>query len=169
EDALAAHRYTEALRNLDSARRAGASALELKDYNAVQNEARSEDLYREMESAATGQDWERARKLLNVLSGAKTFFGAKAADKADAITAGYVNLHVAAAALMKGKDNAGCSAEAQLALQANPQSADAQSLAEGCKAADAKRAAPAPVRRAVAAAPPQRPRPYDEEEARRLL
>ena len=52
EEALAAHRYTESLRHLDVARRAGASAAELKDYNAVQSEARSEDLYREMEHEA---------------------------------------------------------------------------------------------------------------------
>ena len=153
EEALAGHRYAEALRNLDAARRAGASAEELKDYNAVQAEARSEDLFREMESAASSQDWERARKLLGVLSSSQTFYGAKAAEKAEAITAGYVNLHVAAAALMKGKDNAGCLAEAQLALAANPQSADAQSLVESCKAS-----APAPAQSAAPAKPTAPPK-----------
>jgi len=137
----------------------------------VQAEARAEDLYREMESAASSQDWERARKLLNVLATTKTFYGQKAAEKADAITAGYVNLHIAAAGLMKDKDNAGCLAEAQLALAANPMNADARSLAGACKAAPAKKAAPAqpPPRKAVAAAHPERPRPFDEAEARRLL
>ena len=134
EDARSGHRYAEALRDLDTARRAGASAEELKDYNAVQAEARAEDLFREMESAASSQDWERARKLLGVLSESKTWYGAKASEKAESITAGYVNLHVAAAALMKGKDNPGCLAEAQLALAANPASADAQSLVDACKA-----------------------------------
>ena len=159
EEALTAHRYTEALRNLDIARRDGASAAELKDYNQVQNEARSEDLYREMEAAASSQDWERARKLLNVLISSSTWYGSKAASKSDAITAGYVNLHIAAAALMKGKDNQGCIAEAQLALQANPSSADAQSLVEACKAPTpaaavpaAARSAPVPRQQAAAAA-----------------
>src|SRR5258705_376500 len=82
---------------------------------------------------ACSPDWERARKLLNVPSSSKTPFGQKAADKAEAITAGYVNLHIAAAGLMKDKDNAGCLSEAQLALTANPQSADAQSLVDACK------------------------------------
>ena len=148
DEALAAHRYTEALRNLDGARRAGASAAELKDYNVVQSEARSEDLYREMESAASSQDWERARKLLNVLGSGKTFFGQKAVEKADAVTAGYVNLHIAAAGLMKDRDNAGCLSEAQLALTANPASADAQSLVETCKK-------PVVAAASVAAAPPR--------------
>jgi len=92
------------------------------------------ELYREVEAAAASQDWERARKLLDTLTPVHTYYGEKAAEKASAITAGYVNLHVAAAAMMKGKDNAGCLAEAQLALAANPESADARSLADACKA-----------------------------------
>ena len=169
DEALAAHRYTEALRNLDGARRAGASAAELKDYNAVQSEARSEDLFREMESAASSQDWERARKLLNVLGSGKTFYGQKAVEKGDAVTAGYVNLHIAAAGLMKDRDNAGCLSEAQLALAANPASADAQSLVETCKK-------PVVAAASVAAAPPrassssraQAAHP-DDSEAKRLV
>ena len=169
DEALAAHRYTEALRNLDGARRAGASAAEPKDYNAVQSEARSEDLFREMESAASSQDWERARKLLNVLSSGKTFYGQKAVEKGDAVTAGYVNLHIAAAGLMKDRDNAGCLSEAQLALAANPASADAQSLVETCKK-------PVVAAASVATAPPrassssraQAAHP-DDSEAKRLV
>src|ERR1700682_5819770 len=151
EESLAAHRYTEALRNLATARRAGAPAAELRNYNDVQSEARSEDLYREMESAASSQDWERARKLLGVLTSGSTYYAGKAAGKADAIRAWYVNLHIAAAGLMKGQDNAGCLSEAQLALQANPQSADAQSLVEACKNPPAVAAAPAPSARSSAA------------------
>lgn len=156
EESLAAHRYTEALRNLDAARRAGATAAELRNYSDVQGEARGEDLYREMESAASSQDWERARKLLGLLTSGTTYYGGKAAQKADAITAGYVNLHIAAAGLMKGKDNAGCLSEAQLALHANPRSADAQSLVEGCKNPPVVAAAPAPSARSSA---PARERP----------
>ncbi len=167
DQALAAHRYTEALRNLDGAQQAGASAAELKNYNVVQSEARSEDLYREMESAASSQDWERARKLLNVLSSNKTFYGQKAVEKSDAITAGYVNLHIAAAGLMKDKDNAGCLSEAQLALTANPASADAQSLVETCKK-------PVVVAASVASAPPRsssraQAAVSDDSEARKLV
>jgi tetratricopeptide (TPR) repeat protein len=172
EGSAGAHRYTEALHNLDAARRAGASAADLKDYPAVEREARGEDLYREMEAAAAAQDWERARKLLDALASLPTFYGAKAAEKANAITAGYVNLHVAAAALMKGKDNAGCLAEAQLALGANPRSADARTLAEACRAEPVQAGSAGPSRRptaAVAPSRPGRPRPYDEAEARRLL
>src|SRR5205807_1503444 len=149
DEAVAAHHYTEALRHLDVARHAGATAAELRNYNTIQSEARNEDLYREMESAAATQDFEKARKLLGVLISSGTWFGGKASEKAEGITAGYVNLHVAAAALAKGKDNAACLSEVQLALQANPQSADALSLAEACKAPaqvapSARTAAPTP-------------------------
>jgi pSer/pThr/pTyr-binding forkhead associated (FHA) protein len=171
-EAAAAHRYSEALHSLDAARRTGATDAELKDYPQVEREARSEDLYREMEAAAASQDWERARKLLDALASTRTFHGALAAEKAAAITAGYVNLHVAAAALMKGKDNAGCLAEARLALAANPQNADARSLAEACKVpvVQTSSLAPAPGRPVRAASSGSvRPRPYDEAEARRLL
>jgi pSer/pThr/pTyr-binding forkhead associated (FHA) protein/tetratricopeptide (TPR) repeat protein len=174
----AAHRYSEALHSLDAARRAGAGPGDLKDYPAVEREARSEELYREMEAAAASQDWERARKLLDTLTPGRTFYGGKAAEKASAITAGYVNLHVAAAAMMKGKDNAGCLAEARLALAANPESADASSLADACRAPTVKTASVAapPARPAAnssrstaVSSRPSRPRPYDEAEARRLL
>ena len=163
EDGVAAHRYTEAVRHLDAARRAGATAAELRDYNQIQAESRSEDLYREMEGAMATQDFERARKLISVLGGSQTWYGKKAAEKADAVTSGYVTLHLAAAGLMKDKDNAGCLSEAKLALQANPQSTDAQSLVETCKLAPlaappvhasspvARPAAPAPAPAAVVA------------------
>ncbi len=174
EEGVTAHRYTEAVRHLDAARRAGATAAELRDYNQIQSESRSEELYREMEGAMATQDFERARKLLSVLGGSQTYYGNKAAEKADAVTSGYVTLHLAAAGLMKDKDNAGCVAEAKLALQANPQSADAQSLLETCKLAPV----PAPVVRtsspvtrpssAAALAAAARPAGADGE-ARRLV
>jgi pSer/pThr/pTyr-binding forkhead associated (FHA) protein len=167
-ESVAAHRYTEALHSLDAARRAGATPAELMNYPTVEREARSEELYREMEAAAASQDWERARKLLDALAAMRTFYGGKAADKASAVTSGYVNLHVAAAALMKGKDNAGCLAETQLALAANPQSSEARSLADACKVPTVQAASVAPPR-PVKAAASARPRPYDEAEARRLL
>ena len=151
EEGVAAHRYTEAVRHLDAARHAGATAAELRDYNLIQAESRNEDLYREMEGAMAAQDYERARKLLSVLGGSQTYYGKKAAEKAEAVTSGYVTLHLAAAGLMKDHDNAGCLAEAKLALQANPQSTDAQSLMETCK--NAPVAAPA-VRTSSPAARP---------------
>jgi pSer/pThr/pTyr-binding forkhead associated (FHA) protein len=171
-DALIGHRYNEALRNLDVARHAGASADDLRYYDAVQAEARSEDLYREMESAASSQDWERARKLLNVLDSGNTFFSKRASEKADAITAGYVNLHIAAAGLMKDKDNAGCLSEAKLALAANPASADAQSLVDACRAPAVTAAsavtAPPAARSATLASRSARSA-SDDSEARKLV
>ena len=157
DEALTGHRFAEAIRNLDNARNAGATAAELRNYNQTQAEAHSEDLYREMEGAMAAQDYDRARKLLGVLSGSQTYFGNKAAEKADAVTSGYVTLHLAAAGLMKGKDNAGCLSEAQVALAANPQSTDAQSLVDSCKGAPAAAAAPAATRPARATTPPPAP------------
>jgi len=166
-EAVAAHRYVEALRNLDTARRAGATAADLHNYNAVEAEAQSEQQFREMESAATAQDWERARKLLETVSATHTWYGAQAAARSAAVTAGYVNLHVAAAALMKGKDNLGCLAEAQLALAANPASADARTLAEACNRPTLKAASVAsPLRRTAST---RAPRAGDDVQAHKLL
>jgi pSer/pThr/pTyr-binding forkhead associated (FHA) protein len=172
QESIAAHRYSEASQNLDSARRLGASAAELKDLDAVEREARAEDLYREMETAIAAQDWDRARKLFDALSATQTFHGSKAIQKADAIKAGYVNAHLATAVRLRGNDNAGCLAEAQLALAANPQSAEARALTQACKApaAQASSAPPLrPARTAPARATAAAPRAYDEAEARRLL
>jgi ABC transport system ATP-binding/permease protein len=169
DDAVSAHRYGEALRALENARRAGVKPQALAAYASVADEARSEDLYEEMQSAATSQDWERARKLLPVLTSSKTYFGGKAAEKADAITAGYVNLHVAAAALMKDKDNAGCMSEAQLALTANPQSGDARSLVDSCKMPPPAAAAAPAVAPPVHAASVTAARPGKDVEARQLI
>ena len=167
EAAARGHRYAEAVRNYEIARRSGATPAELRELTQVQVEARAEELYREMESAAASQDWERARKLLDGLTGSKAWYGGKAAEKAEAIAAGYVNLHVAAAALMKGKDNAGCVVEAQLALQANPRSADARSLLDACKSPQAARSAGPQVAASSVASRPASA--GQENEARRLV
>ena len=123
DESATAHRYSEALQGLDAARRLGADASDLKGYDSVEREARGEDLYRDMEGALAAQDWDRARRLFDALSATQTFYGGKATEKADAIKAGYVNARVASAARLRGQDNAGCLAEAQLALAANAQSA----------------------------------------------
>jgi tetratricopeptide (TPR) repeat protein len=98
EAAMAAHRYGEAFQNLDSARRLGASGVDLKDLDAVEREAHAEELYRALETAIAAQDWERARKIFDVLSLTQTFFGAKAAEKAEAIRAGSAKAAPAEAA-----------------------------------------------------------------------
>jgi pSer/pThr/pTyr-binding forkhead associated (FHA) protein len=171
QEAVVAHRYSEAFRNLDSARRLGASASELKDLEAVEREARAEDLYREMETAVAAQDWDRARRVVEALALTQTFFGGKAVEKGEAVKTGYVNAHLAAAARLRGKDNPGCLAEAQLARAARPQSAEARAMTEACNAPPpetavvAARPQRAPVTRVAAVAP----RAYDEAEARRLL
>jgi ABC transport system ATP-binding/permease protein len=170
QDAVGAHRYSEAFQNLDSARRLGASPGELKDLDTVEREARAEDLYRDMETSIAAQDWDRARRLVDALTATQTFHGAKAAEKADVVKIGYVNAHLATAVRLRGNDNAGCLAEAQLALSANPQSAEARAVSETCKAPAAhapSAAAPRPAR--TAAVRPPSPRGYDEAEARRLL
>ncbi|MGZ6125132.1 MAG: FHA domain-containing protein [Myxococcales bacterium] len=169
-ESVAAHRYGDAVRSVEAARRAGVSGAELTPYESVEREARSEDAYREMEGAAAAQDWERARKLLAALAGMDTFYGAKAAERAGAITAGYVNLHVAAAAQMKGKDDAGCLTEAQLALAANPQHAEARALAEACNAPTVRTASIGSTRKPARTAPAHPAvRSGNDGEARRLL
>jgi len=169
-ESLAAHRYGEALRALEVARRTGASGAELAQWDEVEREARSEDVHREMEGAIAAQDWDRARNLLGALAGMQTFYGAKSAERAQAIAAGYAEEHVKAAAALRGKDNSACLAEAQLALSANPQHAQAKALAEACSAPTVRAASVAPPQRpprAVAAKP--LPRPGNDAEARRLL
>jgi tetratricopeptide (TPR) repeat protein len=170
-ESVAVHRYGDAVQGLDAARRAGATGAELAPYESLEREARSEDAYREMEGAVATQDWEHARKLLAALARTQTFYGAKARERSEAITAGYVNLHVAAAAQMRGKDNAGCLTEAQLALAANPQHAEARALAEACNAPPAVRTASIGSTPRPARAAPARPvvRAGNDGEARRLL
>ena len=169
-DSVAGHRYSEGLQSLATARRAGATTADLAPYESLEREARSEEAYREMEGAVATQDWENARKLLGALAGTQTWYGAKATERAASITAGYVNLHVAAAAQLKGKDNAGCLTEAQLALAANPQHAEARSLAEACNAPTVRTASIGSTRKPVRAAT-SRPavRSGNDGEARKLL
>src|SRR5437899_4984001 len=173
DESAAAHRYSEALQGLDAARRLGADASDLKGYDSVEREARGEDLYRDMEGTVAAQDWDRARRLFDALSATQTFYGGKAAEKADAIKAGYVNARVATAARLRGQDNAGCLAEAQLALAANAQSAEARALADACKRPAVQTAAATPSRPARTSAgrasAQEVPRGYDEAEALRLL
>jgi pSer/pThr/pTyr-binding forkhead associated (FHA) protein len=164
DEAAAAHRYAEAVRGLETARRAGATAAELRNLEALRAEAQAEELYRDLEAAASSQDWERARKLLADLGDSQAYYGRKAAEKAEAITSGYVNLHVAAAALMKGKDNPGCLAEANLALQANPNSADALALAEACRLSGGTR-----VQASSIGGAPQRPAAGDDALAKKWV
>src|SRR5256712_2761684 len=164
EESAAAHRYSEALQGLDVARRLGANASDLTGYDTVEREARGEDLYRDMEGAVAAQDWDRARRLLDALSATQTFYGGKAMEKADAIKAGYVHAHVATAARLRGQDNAGCLAEAQLALAASPQSAEARALAGACSRPPVRTSRPGgaaggPLSPPPARAPPLRPPP----------
>jgi hypothetical protein len=181
QESAAAHRYVEALQNFEAARRAGATPPELTGYEAAQREARGEDLYRQLDASIAAQDWDQARKLLDALRATQTFYGAKAAERSNAITAGYVNQHVATGARLRGRDNVGCLAEAQLALAANAQSAEAKLLADACKPAQVATRSPAKTRavatrpaapmaaKPVAAKPAAPPRAYDAAEARRLL
>src|SRR5256885_3789160 len=180
EESAAAHRYSEALQGLDVARRLGANASDLTGYDTVEREARGEDLYRDMEGAVAAQDWDRARRLLDALSATQTFYGGTALEKADAIKAGLVHAHVATVAQPRGQVHAGFLAEAQLALAASPQSAEARALAGACSRPTVQTSRPA----VQASAPiPSRPTPvsalrtaaqdgppaHDEAEARRLL
>ena len=173
DESAAAHRYSEALQGLDAARRLGADASDLKGYDSVEREARGEDLYRDMEGALAAQDWDRARRLFDALSATQTFYGGKATEKADAIKAGYVNARVASAARLRGQDNAGCLAEAQLGLAANPESAEARALADACRHRAVQTTAATPYRQArtspARATAQDVPRAYDEAEALRLL
>ena len=156
--ALASHRYGEAVRHLEAASRAGATATELRMLNKAQEEAKAEDLFHELESAMGGQDFDRARRIESALEATPTYFGARAGEKAEAVRSGYANLHVAAAALAKGKDNGACLSEAQLALAVAPANPDALQLIESCKSgapADHPAAAPRPP--AVAASAPVAP------------
>jgi pSer/pThr/pTyr-binding forkhead associated (FHA) protein len=134
QDAIQGHRYVEARQKLEAARRAGASAAELKDADSVEAEARAENLFRDLQSALAAKDWERARDLGSSLGSSRTWYGAQAAPLAQAATMAYVARHVAAAAALKGNDDAACVAEARLALDADATSPEAAQLAQACSA-----------------------------------
>ncbi|HEY5675714.1 MAG TPA: FHA domain-containing protein, partial [Myxococcales bacterium] len=77
-NAVEGHRYVEAQQKLEAARRAGATAVELADAEAVGAEARGESLFRDLQSAFAAKDWERARELASSLAGSHTWYAAQA-------------------------------------------------------------------------------------------
>ncbi|HET9752318.1 MAG TPA: FHA domain-containing protein, partial [Myxococcales bacterium] len=167
EEDLLAHRYAEAQRHFEAARRAGATGAELKDADSVQEEARGETLVRDLEVAVAARDWERARELASALRSSRTWYGERAMPLAQAATAGYVATHLARAGALQGKNDPACLAEAQLALDADAKSAEAAKLARAC---GARRVLKASVAAAPASAPGavRSARPSDDALARKL-
>ena len=106
----------------------------LAPYESLEREARSEDVYRELEGAVATQDWERARKLLGALAGTQTWYGARAREQAESITAGYVNLHLASAAQLRGQGQRGLPDRGTARAGRESRTREARSLAEACNA-----------------------------------
>jgi pSer/pThr/pTyr-binding forkhead associated (FHA) protein len=85
--AIASHRYGEAVQYLEVARNAGAASQELRGLNQMHDEAEAESRYRDLESAIAAQDAPRAQALLDQLAATRTWYGALAARKADEVRA----------------------------------------------------------------------------------
>lgn len=169
-DAIQGHRYVEAQQKLEAARRAGATAADLADAEAVQAEARGETLFRDLQSAVAAKDWERARELASSLGSSRTWYAAQAAPLAQAATAAYVGRHIAAAAALKGKDDAACLVEARLALAADASSIEAAQLAQDCSVPAVRTGALAPPGSVPASALPVRAaRSAGDASARKLV
>ncbi len=192
----AAHRYREAVRGVQAAIAAGAPAEKTRALPSLEMEARAEEQYEQLVQAIARADFDAARSLLDRLSTVPTWYGGRALEHTQEVKTGYVKLHVERANSERGRDDAACLTEANLALAANPQSDAARSLVAECGggarsiaktatnaggAVAAPRAAlPAPKAEAPAARTPgvARPAPAvaaadssggNEDEARRLL
>ena len=87
DEAIAAHRYSEAAQFLEVARGTGAAAQELGALNRTQDEADAERRYGELEAALAARDVARARAILEPLAGTRTYWGAQAAQKAQQLRA----------------------------------------------------------------------------------
>src|SRR5207237_1356714 len=78
DEAIAAHRYSEAAQFLEVARGTGAAAQELGALNRTQDEADAERRYGELEAALAARDVARARAILEPLASARSRCGRRA-------------------------------------------------------------------------------------------
>jgi pSer/pThr/pTyr-binding forkhead associated (FHA) protein len=129
------HEYSKAFELYEQAVAKGANPPNRK---RAGDEAKGEESYRELESAIASGNFDKARTLSEKCSTETTFWCGKAAEKADAIKAGYGKAHLAKATAAKagGKLDV-CTSEANLVLAFDPGSADAQALAAQCQPTEA--------------------------------
>jgi pSer/pThr/pTyr-binding forkhead associated (FHA) protein/tetratricopeptide (TPR) repeat protein len=137
----AAPRDREAVRALHAAIDAGAPAEKTRVLPSLETEARAEAQFEQLVDAISRQDFDAARSLLDQLATVPTWYGGRSLEKSAEIKAGYVKTHVDRANAEKGRDDAACLTEANLALAANPQSDAARALATDCGGATASNAA----------------------------
>lgn len=137
----AAHRYREAVRALHAAIDSGAPAEKTRVLPSLETEARAEAQFEQLVEAISRQDFDAARSLLDQLATVPTWYGGRSLEKSAEIKAGYVKLHVDRANAEKGRDDAACLTEANLALAASPQSDAARALATDCGGATAANSA----------------------------
>src|SRR5439155_16872277 len=124
----------------------------------AQDEARAQELHRDLDRAIAVGDFDKARALYEKCAAETTWFCQRVQEKADQVKAGYAKAHLARANSAKtaGKADA-CKQEVQQVLSFDATNADAQGAQ--CVVVQPPQAAkPPPAQREPAASSPQRDR-----------
>ena len=136
------HDYLKALEYYDAAAAKGEKPA---NRAKAQDEARAQEIDRDLDRAVAGKDFDKARTLYEKCATETTWFCERVREKADPVKAGYAAAHLAKAQAAKaaGKVDA-CKTEVQQVLALDATSAEAQALS--CAPQQAQAEKPAPVR-----------------------
>ena len=142
----AAFKKHEYLKALDIYEKAEAAGEKVPNKKKAAEEAKGQEAYDEMKSAAESGEGDKAKNLFEKCSAESTYWCQKAqADLADPVKASYAKKHLQAANAAKtAGDNAKCMAEVNNVLGFDAANADAQALSSQCapKETAAKEEAP---------------------------
>ena len=134
------HEYLKASELYEAAAAKGANPGNRK---RAASEAKGEETYSELESAISGGNFDKAKTLVEKCSAETSHWCGKAAEKADAVKAGYGKAHLAKATAAKGANKLDdCTTEVNLVIGFDPGNADAQALATQCQPAEAAQKTP---------------------------
>jgi len=135
------HDYLKALEYYDAA---AAKGEKPPNRPRAQDEARAQEIDRDLDRALGLKDFDKARALYEKCATETTWFCERAREKADQVKAGYATAHLGKAQQAKaaGRIDA-CKSEVQQVLALDPSSADAQALSCAPQVAQTEKAAPA--------------------------
>ena len=133
------HDYLKSLEYYDAAAAKGEKPA---NRARAQDEARAQEIDRDLDRAVASKDFDKARALYDKCSTETTFFCERVREKADPVKAGYAAAHLAKAQAAKaaGKIEA-CKTEVQQVLALDSASAEAQALSCAPQQAQAEKPA----------------------------
>ena len=133
----------EFLRSVEYYDAAAAKGENPPNRKKAQEEARAQELNRDLDRAVAAGDFDKARGLFDKCAAETTWYCQKAQEKGDLVKAGYAKAHLAKAQAAKasGKSDA-CQQEVQLVTVFDPANAEAQAVQCAPQQAQAEKAAP---------------------------